>query len=58
MQTATNFPSGVTSSLRKLHGVAEAFSLYHSSQQMKKLFALQRSFSGYRVLLNMFCHRE
>ena len=44
--------------LRKLHGVAKAFSLYHSSQQMKKLFAVQRSLSGYRFLLDMLSHRE
>ena len=48
------FVSCVAQSLRKLHGVAEGFSLYHSSQQMEKLFAVQRSFSGYRFLLNMF----
>ena len=27
-------------------------------EQMEKLFTVQRSFSGYRLLLNVFCHRE
>ena len=48
------FVSCVAQSLRKLHGVAEGFSLYHSFQQMEELFAVQRSFSGYRLLLNVF----
>ena len=43
--------SCVAQSLRKLHGVAKAFSLYHSSQQMKKLFAVQRSYSGNRLFV-------
>ena len=50
--------SCVAQSLCKLHGVAGSFTLYHSFQQMEKLFAVQRSFSGYRFLLNMLCHRE
>ena len=52
------FVSCVAQSLRKLHGVTKGFTLYHSSQQMEKLFAVQRSFSGYRFLLDMLCHRE
>ena len=50
--------SCVAQSLCKLHGVAGSFTLYHSFQQMEKLFAVQRSFSGYRFLLNVLCHRE
>ena len=42
--------SCVAQSLRKLHGVAGGFTLYHSFQQMEQLFAVQRSFSGYRFL--------
>lgn len=50
--------SCVAQPLCKMHVVAEGLTLYHIFQQMEKLFAVQRSFPGYRLLLNVFCHRE
>ena len=48
----------VARSLRKLHCAAGGFSMYHCLQQMPKLFPVQQSLFGNRLLLDMCCHCE